>query len=125
MRWLTLLLFLAACDAYAPANPELPAPAGAQEAAEMAWREVGGAGAIPSIHYVAGLVEGAWGVTVDGEIWLQLDACPRAPARICRPSQTSLVHEMTHVVLGGDPEHRDGRWARVDGIKAALAEAGL
>ena len=121
---LAVLLLLVGCDGYAPANAELPAPVGAAEAEAMAWQRVGGSGALPSVHYVAGLVEDSWGVTVGGEIWLQLDACPREPGRICRPSQTSLVHEMTHVLLG-DPEHRDARWQRVDAIKAELAAAGL
>lgn len=102
-------------------------PRGAELAAQYAWEALGGRGDLPPVHYVAGLVDGEdWGRTVGGEIWLQLDACPREPNRICRPSQTSLVHELNHVVLGGDPEHRDPRWRElVPQIKRNLEAEGL
>ena len=134
MRWFLFLACLTGC-AEAPLfdNNHLPAPSGAEEATAAAWKALGNAGSPPAVYWVDGLLyvgdETYLGYYQAGEVWLRLDL-HRCQGQECRPSQTSLVHELVHATLDArygsvDSSHTRPEWADVHGVVVALRDRGL
>lgn len=136
MRYWFLAFVITGCHQDWKVSTEvMDAPEGSYLATQIAFDALGAApdDSLPQVFFTRGEPSPGFNGQTNGHIvYVRLDRCPNRPQSICKVSETSLAHELLHVilirqdVLRGDADHTDPRWNELlPAVNKALSEQGM